>query len=265
MQQGKGTFVLEPEYKSADSKEQAIILIDSLIHNLEKMHFSQKEIETYFDLVLRERQSKTIHVRLGVVDCNPEALHNIHSQLNRLEQVHITTFLLHELDSSTVPYDTHLDLVTTTSTHFEELSKKTTNSLQILPISLAPSSDTIVNLSKIKKDSKVGICTQSARFGKIVENIFKQFAQAEVPDIYLFESQKSLKSFCKDKEVIIVPYEYESFCSPKETSFLQEFQKNNGELLEFNYQVDKGSLLHITKAIESCHQQLLDRLVDTIL
>lgn len=262
MQQGKGTFVLGNglEIKHESTKELAIELIDSLIHSLADQEFSYKEIEMYFESVLRKHRAQALNIRLGIIDCNPEALYNMCSQLNFLENVSITPFLLSEIDSLPVPYDTNIDIAITTYTHFEELSKKTTNELQILPIALEPSSHTIVNLSKIQEASKVGICTQSKRFSEIIKNRLNEFIKTQKNKVYLFQSEESFRDFCSTKELLIVPYRYQNFCTSEETELLDKFKQIGGRILEFNYQIDRGSLLHISKSVEFFYQQLLDDL-----
>ena len=75
--QGRGTFVCYQSLNSGSRKEQAMAAIDTMLNQLEDMGFSATEINIFLNLKLRERAEQEAHVKIAVVECNPENLSQI--------------------------------------------------------------------------------------------------------------------------------------------------------------------------------------------
>lgn len=255
MSQGRGTFVLDITSENANRKEKAVSMIKRLIADLENMAFSTKEIEIFFGLILREHNFQFPNVRLGVVDCAPEALHMICAQLRQIEHTEVFQFLLENVQNSSFPYDDNLDIVATPATHFEQLSGKTNSNKPVLQISLSPTSDSIAQIAQIRTDLKVGICTKSMRFAHIIKKTFRQFASPQEPDVYLFDSKLPIDNFLNIKDVVLLPADYTAFCSIKQAESIEKYLQLGGQIELFHYQVDKGSLLYVGKEIEEFYKK----------
>lgn len=260
MQQGKGTFVLEKLPQSADNKERALAMIDNVLDELETLNFSTKEIDLFFQIALQKRRDKGTYVHLGIIDCNPEALHVIRSQLSTITHIQLHPFLLPDRKTWT-DKTKHLDLITTTTTHFEEVAKYVTPEKPLLPVSLAPSNQTVASLAQIPKDASVGVCTQTKRFAEIIQNAYNQFSSAPNPEYFFFNGTQSFSEFSQNKDLLIVPYDYGKFCSIEQEQELNHFSTAHEPLLIFNYQVDNGSLIHLTRVIQNTYEQRLHDLI----
>lgn len=255
MSQGKGTFVEDVLHESTNRKTKAVKLIENTVAELENMAFSHKEIRIYFDLILRDRAQQIPNVRVGIVDCNPEALHMIFDQLRGLEHVELYKFLLESVQSSPFSYDDNLDILTTTATHYPDVLNKTSTEKLLVPISLSPANETIANLAQIPADSSVAIVCKSNRFRNIMMKIYNDFSVAKQFETALFEDAGfDIAEFIQNRDTVILPVGFSAFCSSKQAAAIENYTNDGGKIIFFHYRVDQGSLLHMAKEVEKYYR-----------
>lgn len=252
--QGRGSFISKERVVRDESrKEKAIKIINETIDDLENLNFSSQEIKIFIDILMMEREKKSERMSMATVDCNPEALDIFKKQLGYIKNISITRFLLKDLKNTYEASNLlkEYDLVITTSTHYNHLSTLIPNLKErIIKAAVSPSQQTIINFAKIPEDSQIGILCYSERFLNIIKNTLK-YLQVDGENIaYIYdtiEQKQNIQNFIKSKDVIIIP----SDSNIKYLYFneIDKFKKKGGEVIKFEYQIERGTLIYIEERI----------------
>ncbi len=252
-QQGKGTFVYQqPEEKTLGKKEQATLAMDRLLEQLEELGFSLRDIRIILDLKLREREESYRHVRIGAVDCSPEALSVIMDQLAGFPGADVFEYLLQPILDSPSQFNPGWDIYITTPTHYQELSEKMPAGSRLIQVVLSVSAETILELARIPREKKVGILCSSRRFGDIIKRACRRYCRLDQePQVYYFgdPEAEATAAFLKDTEQLILPLNYLRFSSAREQNLLAQYTANNKPVI-FQYQMEQGSLLYLAEQIQ---------------
>jgi DNA-binding transcriptional regulator YhcF (GntR family) len=251
--QGSGSFISkEQDVIDESRKEKAIKLINNTMDSLEELEFTSREIRIFIDIMMLEREKGSKNITIATIDCNPEALNIFKLQLEYIKNVSITRFLLDDLKKAN-NLNTRLndyDVIITTSTHYSEVLSLVPNLFdKIVKAAVSPSQQTIINCAKITQKQKIGIMCYSKRFHNIIKDTLKGFVNLEnVGYIYEVPGEKrSIKKFLEGKNIIILP----SDSDIKNTYMheFQEFEKDNGIIMKFEYQIERGTLIYIEERI----------------
>ena len=257
MTQGRGTFVRGDEEKRdlQGKKDRAMTAIDLLLQELEALEFSPKEIRIFLDLKLRQREEMSKNVRIGVVDCNPEALSIIDAQLSALPGIDVYRFLLQDVLATPYRLDDRLDLILTTSNHFSDIQDIVPDRGKLMFMVLSPSQNTIMDLAKIAGEKRVGILCSSRKFAYIIEGFCRRFCTlAQAPEICLLGNGEETLGFpAKCDELIMAP-DYLKFCSEEEKSALTLYLETGKRIIAFDYQIDDGSFFYLRDRIQHIHR-----------
>lgn len=256
MTQGRGTFVCDHGDKGGQGKkEQAMEAIDAMFLRLEKLGFSSREIRIFLDLKLREREEQYRNVRVGVVDCNPEALSIIESQLSTLPGIDSYKFLLEDVLAAPYRLEDNLDLILTTSNHLTDVQGITSDRGKLMFMVLSPSQNTIIDLAKIDRDMKVGILCSSHKFAEIISDSCQRFCTlSSSPEILLLGKSEETQSYAAGRDVLITPPNYLGYCNKKEEEALRLFREKGNQIVAFDYQIDKGSFYYLRERIEKIYR-----------
>ena len=65
-----------------------------------------------------------------------------------------------------------------------------------------------------------------------------------------FFGNASLDTFLKEKRTVIVPKNYKVFASASERRILQEFEDRGGQVIPYDYTIDRGSFLYVEGLIK---------------
>ena len=253
--QGSGTYISRlQDILEADRKEMAVTIINELLSKLESMNFTQREISTLINILINDRDNKYKKVKIATIDCNPEALNIYEEQLGYISQVKTFKYLLDEIYSSKNAEITleNCDIIITTSTHFNELlSKIPAHKNKIMQVAVSPSHQTIIDIASISSSSaaaSIGIICKSFEFLKKIERSLKSVNIPFKNVSYVFDGEtEDIAAFAKSKTALIIP-RYTAF-ENKYKSVIDEFSKGNGKIIRFDYQIDRGSLIHIEEQI----------------
>lgn len=71
-------------------------------------------------------------------------------------------------------------------------------------------------------------------------------------ETHLFGNRDKLRLFLMDKDVIILPEGYTAFASAPEREQLAAFERNGGQLISYDYKIDRGSFLYVEELIKKC-------------
>jgi len=253
MTQGKGTFVCDQSLPGAASrKDRAMAAIDSLFTELETLGFTPREMEIYIGLKLQSLEEKYDVVRVAAVDCNPETLQLIESQLSQISYAQAAIFSLGQLPEIADKLNNDYDVILTTSTHYGEVEGYIRDRQKFGMMAMVPSIETIMELSRLPDRSEEGILCASENFAGIIrKNCSGMGEWSEYMPVHLFGSgTDSLSAFLSGKTAIILPKNYEVFASSAERHLLREFEDGGGQLVHYDYTIDQGSFLYVEGLIK---------------
>lgn len=252
--QGSGCFVSKVQDVHGEGrKERAVKVLEQAVYALEELKFSHREILALFQIVImaRERQFETFQIAL--VDCNPEALAIFESQLRYMSHNRIFTYLIEDIrrDRNLEAKLGEYDLILTTTSHYHELLA-TCPSLKrkLVQFAISPSQQTIIDLTSIPSDARLVLVGQSARFEDIARRRLDSF-QLNTQDLLVLSEARpgDLAEQLKDRQVLILPRESKFDAQPEHLPHIQEFLRKGGRVIRLDYQIERGSLIHIEEVI----------------
>jgi|YNPBryBLVA2012_1023415.scaffolds.fasta_scaffold26620_2 DNA-binding transcriptional regulator YhcF (GntR family) len=255
VRRGQGTFVgrsVQPV--ETGRKERALQQIGRLLDELERMRFSPREIETLVHISLLERMEKKATFHVAAVDCNTESLDMFHKQLAYMKGIDLQKFLLHEIlgNSSSLSRLEPFKLIIVTSTHYNDLLRAFPSlEERIVQVAVSPSPETILELGSIGPGNTVGIVCKSHTFSQIIQNKLRdlRIAPKGIETLLLDEGQ-DVMDFIKGKDVIIIPPGYSFQVSKENKALFQRFREEGGKTIQFEYRIERGSLLHLEERIK---------------
>ena len=256
-QQGSGTFVCDlSENRTSSKKDEALNAIDALLDRMQELSFSTNDIRIFFELKLRERESMVRDVRIGAVDCSPEALSVIHRQISAISHTDVYEYLLQPVLDSPQTFNPGLDLYLTTKTHFELLSTKLSDSSELFPVVMSVPSSVVLEFARIPADTSVGIICASNRFAQIIsKNCERYCTLEEQPYTVLFGSEE-LQSLLERVDQVILPPNYLRFCSSAEQKLLKHHrERTKNQPIIHRYEIEKSSLLYLERKIEELYEE----------
>jgi len=247
--QGSGAFIAKSSSSTGDRKARATKILEEAIDEVSRMRFSPEEISHFFQLLLLKREDDHCEVRVLCIDCNVESLSLFEKQFLYLKNIKMTKMLLSDFLRTEKLHNLleSYDLILTTTTHYREIIARALKFKEkILQCSLMMARQTIVDLSQIQANAKIGILCETRRFYDIIHRHLVEMHIAPEAISYLSENSEKeiLKKFLSKKQVIICRPQIfgENFTS---MSSMGEFLGKGGSLIYFNYQIDRGTLSQV--------------------
>lgn len=248
--QGRGTFVAgqaDPATPPRQGKAQT--LVQHLVDELESLRFTPEEVEQLLAAELERRTKLRSSFPIAAVDCNPEALSIFEQQLGRFAHLKLRTFLLDDL-RRTGDAAARLEpfaLIITTTTHAEELIDLAPGIAErLLPVAVSPSPETLMALAGLAGAGKIAVICRSGRFHEIIRIHLRRIGipPERVPAM-LDVQPGSLAKLAGTVRAIILPPAHAFPLSGQVLKTLSDFSRRGGKLVRFEYQIERGSLLHI--------------------
>lgn len=249
--QGRGTFVSRNGAKSSSKKDQAMEAIDSMLDILTDLSFSNEEIRIFFDLKMREREEQNVNVRICAVDCSPEPLSVMCAQLSELPDVDVYEYLLQPVLDSPYRFQPNADIVVTTPTHYDQLSRKMGQDTPMLRLVMDTSRGTLLQLARIPAEHMVGILCHSKRFASImIEACEKYCALEKKPLVGYFNDETSFSAVINYSDQLILPPNYLRFTSSEQQQRINTAPFYAPPLI-FEYGLETGSLIGLGERVNS--------------
>ncbi len=253
MIQGKGSFVVDRQKDTGSRKEKAMDAIDQMFGQLESLGFTPREMEIYLNLKLRGLEEKYDVVKVAVIDCNPETLQIIEKQLSQIGYAETAAFDLNRIAEDAEKLNGDYDLLLTTSTHFAQVEPFIAGGKTLGMLAMTPSVRTIIRLAKIPDSTRVGIFCASDAFSSVVRNTCQEMGDwSESMSTQLMGIRAGEEEFFNEHELIIVPEGYETFIDAEEKEMIRAFVLGGGEIVPYNYRIDRGSFLYVEEQIKRC-------------
>jgi DNA-binding transcriptional regulator YhcF (GntR family) len=249
---GRGTFIRFRDNEQAlGKKDRAMRLIDGFINEMQELGFSLRETQIFLDLKMREREDRPLSVHVTVIDCNPETLYIISDQVAQIRDAEVTYRLLDDISGELSLMEDEPDIIVTTSNHYERVASAAREG-QVSRVVLSPSQDTVAKLAKLGENDRVGILTSSERFARLIRETRAELVADGVDGEdtpYILFGTDRIEEFTRTLDTIIVPNRYARFCLPREINTIRAFQEAGGNIIEFVYHIDAGSLMYLEQQI----------------
>ena len=254
MTQGKGTFVLGRLKRTDSHKEQAMLAIDRMLDELEKLDFSPREVEIFFDLKLRERMDRGNGLRVAVAECNIESLSLLVDQLSGIEGIEVFRFMLDDVLNAPYKLSENMDLIFTTENHVESLEHIVMQPQKIVKVVLAPTQATVVSLTRMREARRIGILSVSEQYGRAMERGAVSVVGSDRQFESRFFGEAGIESFLSRQDAVLVPSGYMKFCTAEEADFLHRIGRNK-PVIAYELQIDAGSFMYLRDRIEQLQRQ----------
>lgn len=246
--QGRGTFV---SYRPADKKsrkDQAMEAIDTMLDRLEEMGFSAAEINIYLNLKLRERAEGEQKVKVALLECNPENLSQMTEQLRGLGNVELYSHLMESVEEYPYKIGEDMELVVTTATHAREVESLLPIPKRVIRVGLRLTPSCLAEIVKLRKNHVAGILCYSPRFGHLLQSTCKTYAEdVKVAEPEVLAPDMDIAAYLKGKDAVLVPREYEKYCT---VTVAQQLRSFRGKCIECAYEMDEGSVLYLQEKIK---------------
>jgi len=255
---GKGTFISrEQNVISPASKTAEITEIEELVKRLSAQGFSTREIETHFRLVLSKFRKSSQVVRIAAIDCSPEALFTFDQQLSYIANIKVDRILLSDVESGLISSDKleAYDLFLTTSTHYSDIEILLSwVGAGIMQAVVSPDRQTVIELARIPKNKTAGVLCISRRYLSVITNYMTRDINPSNIRVIQEDGIPST-DFLQKLDYIILPPE--DVIAGHEVPAMADFLSNGGKIINFNYQIERGSLMHIEERISIILQRKL--------
>ncbi len=245
--QGRGTFVSYQPSNSGSRKEQAMAAINSVLDQLEDMGFSASEINIFLNLKLRERAEQEAHVKVAVVECNPENLSQMSEQLRHISGVDLYPYLLESVQQYPYKIGEDFDLIVTTAGHADYLESVVPLKKKVVRVALRIAASSLSQIIKLRPGKRLGIIGHSRRFGDLLYRTSQTYTEeVELFEPMIAEAVGEVDQYLSDKDAMLVPKSYERYFGAQLTEKLQKYP---GTLIDCYYEMDEGSLLYLETKI----------------
>lgn len=253
--QGRGTFVRYQPLTSKDRKELAMDAMDSLLDRMEELGFSPAEVNIFFDLKLRERQSRRANVKAAVVECNPENLSQMAEQLRSIEGVELYSYLFSYAQAHPIDLGEEMDLIVTTAEHGKVLQDLLPEPKKIARIALRLSPASMAQLVKLEAGERIGVLGCSQRFADLLYEACCLYTEAtEVSPPAVMDGELAWDNFFEGKTAVLVPERFERYTDSEGIAQLQRFAQR-GRLIRCSYEMDEGSFLYLQEKISRLREK----------
>lgn len=241
--QGRGTFVRYRPASSESNRQQAMAAIDALLGQLADMGFTTSEINIFLNLKLRQLSEQEAHVKVAIVECNPENLASMADQLRAIPGIDLYTFVLESIRQYPYKLDDSFDFVIATPEHAGYLEQIIPDHKRLAKVALRLLPACMADIIKLKKGKRVGILCYSRRFGELLYHTCLEYTdgvQLEMPEV--FSPELDLQRVLQGWDGVLVPKNYEKYCSAEAANLLARFE---GRLIECSYEMDEGSFIYL--------------------
>ncbi len=252
---GRGSFIRARQQDSGSRKDRAMAAIDELLDRLEEMGFSAGEVNIFLDLKLRQRMEQVSLLKVAVIECSPETLSQLAEQLREVSGIEVCSYLVDSVLDYPYAMADSMDLIVTTTTHAAALSDLLPDNKKLVRIALRPNPRYLSRIIKLRHGTQVGILSHSERFSQILLetcDTFNHGITLQIP--MLFSSCPDIPGFLDSLDVVLVPKDYQRYCSPSAAEALLRFGERK-TLISCGYEMDEGSFLYLEERIRRTQEE----------
>ena len=241
--QGSGSYIHNNTIMTGNEKRMAAIeLLDDLLDTLEDWNFSISEILNLMNISLAKREGG-------------KSLEIFKKQLLYIPYISISAFLVETilLDDNPQALLSSYDLILTTTTHYEQVAEHIGEQKNILvKVAVAPSRDTIVNISRLDPSSSVGIFCRTNKFAQIITDQLAYFLPKLKSVSTHFENTLSVEAdgmLLGQYDAIVINPDSILLEQRITDGLLEQYIAKGGKVIPFHYLIDNGSLIYLEERI----------------
>ena len=217
--------------------------IDVVLNQLEELGFSPAEVGIFLNLKLRERSEEESRLKVALVECNSENLTSMAEQLHAIDNIELYCYLFDSIEQYPYKLDESLDLIVTTLEHAPFLEQVIPAQKRLARVALRMKPRCMSEIIKLQQGSRVGILCYSKRFGQLLYRTCLEYTdEVRLEKPVLFSEQKDIQSFLRELDAVLVPVDFEKYCSAEDARELQNFA---GQCIPCSYEMDDGSFVYL--------------------
>lgn len=253
---GSGSYVYnDKEAPDFERRARAARLMEETYDKMTAMGLSHKEIGMLLHIALAKKAPPESFARVAVIDCNPESLSIIKNQLSYIPGIVVSSFFVDTIimDDDADELMNDFDLVLTTVTHYDTVANSLTgNKEKLMAADVSLSRKTIVSICALPHECSLGILCQSNKFANLIMEQLEVFASHRKNVPVCFDTDtKAIRRFMRRFSAIIAAPNSPIFEPSATGTLLDDYTSAGGQLIPFNYLIDRGSLLHIEEQIDN--------------
>lgn len=257
--QGSGVYI-HSDGGQLDSRRRraAANLVEETLNRLERWGFSPAETEALLRADLARRQTGR-GVRAAVIDCNPESLSIFKRQLLQIPDLSVSVLMVESILMEDDPRGllSEFDLALTTVTHYDQINACLAGSgLRLLKAAMALSPRTIVDVTSLPAESSIGILCSSNKFAGLIAEQLNYFRAKEGRfDVHFESDVQEAARFIEQYDAVVAPPDSLLFSSSASREALERYRAQGGRAVSFDYQIERGSLIHLEEQISALLRQ----------
>lgn len=249
---GGGAYVTDKMAKGQGQDTRPSAIVTQAVRDLSQNGFKMNRI---YSIV--QKQSGQVfrgdnRIRAALVDCNPETIHHILGDLEQVSDLDVEAFLLGDLLSGRQVIDSQCNLALVTQKHFGEFVRYADSiHLRTEEISLRETRGTIARLAVIPDWQDICVVYRSSEFLESVRYTLKGLDKRN--KLICIEEQNFTEEdehYISDKLPFIVPPDYINYSGARMLQMINRVKKIGGLLIPFEFEIDKGSFLHLKQVLE---------------
>ena len=249
---GSGAYVI----KKADSGPNPLQELSAAYFTaLSKAEMTPREAEEFINI----RHRKTFHpgaVQIALIDICPECLAVFSRQLQDFRGYRASSILMEDLlrfKNSALIFDGY-DMILSAKDSAEALRKLIPESKdKIWEFGAALSKEAQIDLIKIMNFEKAGLFSDSRAFRDRVNTHLKAKGRrlGEKDQLLAkWADREEFDAFTTQKRYLITPPLYSMNIKPEVYEGLYEFLRSGGDIITFNYEIERSSLLRIEEKVQ---------------
>jgi len=248
---GSGAYVLKKQSTKEGPERE---LGEAFFGMLADIGYAPKEAWEYAEIKYSQA-FRLGNVRIGIISTCPECLIVFSKQLASLKDPKISTYLMDDLLKFREPslIFKEFDIILSANDCFDTvLGLLPEIEPSLLKLSTAPSKETQIDLIKIMNFEKSGLLVASREFRDIVNDYIDTKGARYGEKDYILDKwtdRDRFDEFVADKRHLVIPPLYSLELEPEVYEGIFEFLRGGGDIVTFNYMIERSSLLHIEERV----------------
>lgn len=252
IRQGSGTFVIRDEELSRKlNRKQAVSVLTGAVAALQELGLSPTEMRDLFDLCLEQGAQSSVQIAI-IYDCS-EILQDFKQQLSYLEGVSVSVFVLESITQNDDPESLlrGFDLILAPSKEYHKVVRLLPGLAdKVIEGAIATKSETLVSLTSLPRDSRIGIICRTNAFLSIVKENLIAFGFREENISSYFENDYTVKTYFPGGINVLIAFaDAHIFHNPAFGFRNEEFWQKGGSIIIFKHQIERGTLIYIENLV----------------
>lgn len=231
-------------------KDYAVQQIRDMVAQLRRKGLSDNEIQYCFKLSMIQYDAQRDYAKIVVVECNPDIFPVFHRLLRKIPNIKLDYCMISSVDiHDSMRILNGADIILTTQTHYRALIDLRPDLLEkIYRYNISISQSTLRQISSADEDAEIGIVCISQRFAYLATEAFVNFGFKK-SKIHVNVGDVLSEDFISHVDCLVIPVDSPHYNKIENKRMLKDFEKRNGSLIIFDYQIEKGSMAHIEEEV----------------